>query len=213
MPFLLFGVATVAFFLSHFTKADPLASIVSERQMSNPAVVEAARARWGLDRSLPEQYAIYIVNVASGDLGTSFRTRRPVLTDILDRLPATLELVIAAMNFGTTAGIGLGVLAARFRNTAIDHGARLFALVGSSIPVFWSGLILLYVFSVQLGWLPGPGRIDPRLAAPPAVTGMYTVDALIAGDLAAFGLAILTIVLGFNFLGDGLRDLLDPRSE
>jgi peptide/nickel transport system permease protein len=201
MPFLLFGVATVAFFLSHFTKADPLSSIVSERQMSNPAVVEAARARWGLDRSLPEQYAIYIVNVASGDLGTSFRTRRPVLTDILDRLPATLELVIAAMIFGTTAGIGLGVLAAHFRNTALDHGARLFALVGSSIPVFWSGLILLYVFSVKFGWLPGPGRFDPRLAAPPAVTGMYTVDALLAGDLAAFGRALQHLLLPAFVLG------------
>jgi peptide/nickel transport system permease protein len=164
-------------------------------------VVEAARARWGLDRSLPEQYAIYIVNVASGDLGTSFRTRRPVLTDILDRLPATLELVIAAMIFGTTVGIGLGVLAAHFRNTAVDHGARLFALVGSSIPVFWSGLILLYVFSVKFGWLPGPGRFDPRLVAPPAVTGMYTVDALIAGDLAAFGRALQHLLLPAFVLG------------
>jgi ABC-type dipeptide/oligopeptide/nickel transport system permease component len=201
IPFLLFGVATVAFFLSHMTKADPLSSIVSERQMNNPAVVEAARQRWGLDRSVPEQYAIYIRNVASGDLGTSFRTRRPVLSDIVDRLPATLELVIAAMIFGTTFGIALGVLAAHFRNTVIDHGARLFALVGSSIPVFWSGLILLYIFSVKFGWLPGPGRFDARLATPPSVTGMYSIDALIAGDMRAFGRALYHLLLPAFVLG------------
>ena len=133
--------------------------------MNNPEVVAAAKARWGLDRSLPEQYLIYLGNLVQGDLGTSFRTKRPVLTDIADRLPATLELVIAAMIVGTLMGIALGVLAAAPRDRLADHVARLFALFGSSLPVFWSGLILLFVFSVKLGWLPGPGRLDARRGA------------------------------------------------
>ena len=201
IPLLLLGVATVAFFLTHFTKADPLASLVSERQMNNPEVVEAARKRWGLDKSIPEQYVTYIRNLVAGDLGISFRTKRPVLHDIAERLPATLELVVAAMLFGTLSGIALGVLAARFRNGGIDHGARLFALFGSSIPVFWSGLILLFIFSVKLGWLPGPGRLDARSAAPPFVTGMYTVDALLAGDLRAFASALNHLLLPAFVLG------------
>jgi ABC-type dipeptide/oligopeptide/nickel transport system permease component len=201
MPLLLLGVASVAFLLSHLTKGDPLASVVPERQMSNPAVVEAARKRWGLDKSLPEQYAVYLGNLLAGDLGTSFRTKREVATDILERLPATLELVVAAMLVGTVSGILLGVIAAHFRNRGLDHGARLFALIGSSIPVFWSGLILLFVFSVALGWLPGPGRLDPRTAAPPFVTGMYTVDALLAGDLGTFMDAIYHLLLPAFVLG------------
>ncbi|SMF16920.1 peptide/nickel transport system permease protein [Tistlia consotensis] len=201
MPLLLLGVVTVAFFLSHVTKGDPLSSVVSERQMNNKVVVEAARKRWGLDRSLPDQYRIYLGNLVTGDLGTSFRTKRGVGEDIADRLPATLELVVAAMIVGTGCGIGLGVLAAHKRNEAADHGARFFALIGSSIPVFWSGLILLYLFSVQLGWLPGAGRLDARTAAPPFVTGMFTVDALIAGDLQTFLQALGHLILPAFVLG------------
>lgn len=201
MPLLLLGVASVAFLLSHLTRGDPLASVVPERQMSNPAVVEAARKRWGLDKSLPEQYLVYLGNLVVGDLGTSFRTKREVATDILERLPATLELVVAAMLVGTVSGILLGVVAAHFRNRGLDHGARLFALIGSSIPVFWSGLILLFVFSVALGWLPGPGRLDPRTPAPPFVTGMYTVDSLLAGDLGTFIDALYHLLLPACVLG------------
>src|SRR4030095_3868260 len=92
-PFLLLGVATISFLITHLTQADPLTSIISERQMNNPEVVAAAKARWGLDKSLPEQYVAYVSNLVTGDMGTSFRTKRPVLTDIVERLPATLELV------------------------------------------------------------------------------------------------------------------------
>lgn len=206
LPLLLLGVATVAFLLTHFTKADPLSAILNERQMNNAEIVAAARTRWGLDRSLPTQYGIYIGNLVTGDFGISFRTKRPVARDIADRLPATLELVISAMLVGTLFGIGLGVLAAHQRNRALDHGARLLALVGSATPVFWSGLILLFLFSVQLDWLPGPGRLDARSTAPPFVTGMFTIDALIAGDGtkfwdAAHHLILPSIVLGWSVMG------------
>jgi peptide/nickel transport system permease protein len=201
MPLLLLGVITIAFLLSHFTQADPLTSIVGERQMHNEAVVEAARKQWGLDRSLPEQYLIYVGNLLTGDLGISFRTKQPVAHDLKLRLPATLELVIAAMFIGTMAGVALGVVASRFHDRPADHVARLFALVGASTPVFWSGLILLYIFSVKLGWLQGPGRVDTRSAAPPFVTGMYTVDSLIAGDFATFLSALSHLILPACVLG------------
>jgi peptide/nickel transport system permease protein len=201
MPLLLLSIITVAFILSHATKANPLASIISERQMSNEEIVAAAKARWGLDKSLPEQYLIYLKNLLSGDMGTSFRTKRGVGVDLLDRLPATLELTFAAMLFGTAMGVTLGVFAAKYRDRPVDHGARLVALLGSSLPVFWSGLIVLFVFSVQLGWLPGPGRLDTRSVAPPFVTGMFTVDTLAAGDFAKFGEALRHLVLPSFVLG------------
>lgn len=206
IPLLLLGIVTVAFFISHGTQGDPLAAVISERQMDNPEVVAAAKARWGLDKSLGEQYLIYLKNLVVGDLGTSFRTKQPVAKDILDRLPATLELVIAAMILGSIAGIVLGVIAARFRDSMIDHAARLWALTGSSTPVFWSGLILLYIFSVVLGWLPGPGRLDARAVAPDAVTGFLTIDSLLAGDMKRFGdalyhLLLPSLVLGWTVMG------------
>ena len=201
MPLLLLGVVTIAFVLSHLTQADPLSAILDERQSLNEEVVAAAKARWGLDRSLPEQYLIYVGNLLTGDMGTSFRTKRTVAVDLLERLPATLELVIAAMLVGSVIALALGVLAARYRDRAVDHSARLFALFGSSIPVFWSGLVFLFVFSVELGWVPGPGRLDSRSAAPPGVTGMYTVDSLIAGDFALFREALVHLVLPAFVLG------------
>lgn len=201
MPLLLLGVATMAFLLGNVVKGDPLASILNERQMNNPDVVAAAKARWGLDRPLPQRYAIYIGNLVEGDLGVSFRTKRPVMRDLLDRLPATLELVVSAMLFGSIFGIAIGVVAAYRRNGPVDHGARLVALVGSSVPVFWSGLIALYVFSVQLRWLPGPGRLDPALRPPETITGLYTVDALMTGDWAVLANALSHLLLPSVMLG------------
>jgi len=201
MPLLLLGIVSIAFLLTHFTKGDPLISIIGERQMDNPIVIAAARARWGLDRSLPEQYLIYVGNLLTGDFGTSLRTKQGVGLDLLQRLPATLELVVAAMLVGSLVGVTLGVVAAHFRDRAADHFARLFALIGSSLPVFWSGLILLFVFWYTLGILPGPGRLDTRSAAPPYVTGFYTIDSLVAGNLAVFMESISHLILPACVLG------------
>jgi ABC-type dipeptide/oligopeptide/nickel transport system permease component len=206
MPLLLLGIVSIAFFISHNTRGDPLISIIGERQMENPEVVAAAKARWGLDKSLPEQYAIYVANLMTGDFGTSLRTKRPVAQDLLDRLPATLELVIAAMLLGSLTGIFLGVIAARFRDSFIDHLARLWALIGSSTPVFWSGLILLYIFSVVLGWLPGPGRLNARTPPPEVMTGFLVVDSLLSGNMQLFReslhhLLLPALVLGWTVMG------------
>jgi peptide/nickel transport system permease protein len=197
----LLGVLTVAFILSHSSQADPLTSILPERQLSNPEAVEAAKARWGLDKTPVEQYIIYVKNVVTGDLGTSFRTKRPVAQDLTERLPATLELVIAALLFGSVSGILLGVLAARMRDTIIDHLVRLFALLGSSLPVFWSGLAVLAIFSVELGILPGPGRLDSRSTPEAAITGFYTIDALLRGNIPMFWEAVSHLILPACVLG------------
>lgn len=201
LPPLLLGVLTIAFLLSHASPADPLSSILPERQLSNPEAVQAAKVRWGLDKTPVEQYLIYLKNVVTGDLGTSFRTKRPVAQDLMERLPATVELVVAALLFGSVSGILLGVVAARMRDTAVDHLVRLFALLGSSLPVFWSGLAVLFIFSVQLGILPGPGRLDARTSPESTITGFYTVDALFAGNMSTFWEAATHLILPASVLG------------
>jgi peptide/nickel transport system permease protein len=201
MPFLILGIVTMAFFLTTVTKGDPLTALVGEQQMNNPEIVAAAKKRWGLDRSLPERYIIYVGNLVQGDMGTSFVTRRPVTTDILVRLPATMELVLSAMVIGSVTGILLGLLAAYYRDSWIDQVARVFSLFGSSVPIFWQGLFLLFIFSVYLQILPGPGRLDARMTPPPSVTGFMTIDTLLAGDLKAFRNALSHLILPAFVLG------------
>lgn len=205
-PVLLLGILTLAFLISRVIPADPLASIVGERAMNNEVVVATARKKWGLDGGLVEQYLTYLRNVFRGDLGTSFRTRQPVTSDLWERLPATAELGIGALVFGGVGGIVLGVLSARHQHRLVDHLARLAALVGSSLPVFWLGLVVLYVFYARLGWFPGPGRLPARVDAPDHVTGLYTVDALLDGNLALFWrctrqLMLPVFVLGWTVMG------------
>lgn len=201
MPFILLGIVTMAFLLTATTKGDPLTAVVSEQQMGNPEIVAAAKARWGLDKPLPVRYVIYVGNLLKGDMGTSFVTRQPVARDLMMRIPATFELVIAAMIIGSAVGVIFGLLAAYYRDTAIDQGARIFSLFGSSVPIFWLGLAVLFLFSVKFQILPGPGRLDPRMAAPPVVSGFITIDALLAGNWTAFKDALMHLVLPSAVLG------------
>ncbi len=201
MPFILLGIVTMAFMLTAITKGDPLTAVVSEQQMGNPEIVAAAKQRWGLDKPLPARYLIYVGNLLKGDMGTSFVTRQPVARDLMMRLPATFELVIVAMIIGSAVGILFGLLAAYYRDTAIDQGARIFSLFGSSVPIFWLGLAALFLFSVKFQILPGPGRLDPRMAAPPVVTGFMTIDTLLAGNWTAFKDALVHLVLPSVVLG------------
>jgi len=204
MPLLLAGIATLVFVISRLTPADPLVSIVGERNLNNPEVVAAAKAQWGLDQSVFVQYVKYMKNLLHGDMGTSFTTRQPVTSDLLDRLPATLELVICALILGVTVGVSLGILAARHRGTFIDGIARFFALLGASLPAFWAGLVLLYVFYAQLGWLPGPGWLATRDTPPSRITGFYTVDSMLHGDISTFGNAVRHLILPATVLGLGV---------
>ncbi|TQM02774.1 ABC transporter permease, partial [Pseudonocardia kunmingensis] len=210
IPLLLWGIVTIAFLLSHTVVDNPLASIVGERNLGNPDVVQAATERWGLDKSLPEQYVAYITNLLQGDMGTSFRTKAPVGADLAERLPATLELAAMALLFAIVLGTLLGVLAARMKGKVVDGVVRVLALLGSSLPVFWVGLVFLFLFYATLGVAPGPGRLSARVIPPPDLTGFYTVDALLAGDWPLFvdafqHLLMPALIMSLALLGTVIR--------
>jgi ABC-type dipeptide/oligopeptide/nickel transport system permease component len=208
LPLLLLGIATITFAISHAIPANPLTSVLNERELGNPEAVAAARAHWGLDKSVLQQYTLYIWNGLHGDLGTSFRTKRAVRDDIVQRLPATVELGLTAMTVATFVGIALGIVAAINRNHWPDHLARLIAVTGSAMPVFWMGLVVLLIFWAELGWFPGPGRLDTRALPPPQTTGLYTVDALLHGEPGTFWDALRHLMLPGFVLGWAVLGLI-----
>ena len=152
----LLGVATLVFSLIHLIPGDPAQSMLGES--ASQADVEALRHTLGLDRPLLEQYGRFLGGLARGDLGTSLRTGEPVAQQIRDRVPATIELAVAAMLVAIGTAIPLGVLAAVRRGTAVDAASMTLALTGISVPNFWLGPLLAIVFAVQLQWLPVSGR-------------------------------------------------------
>lgn len=152
----LVGVATMVFALIHMIPGDPAQSMLGES--AAPADVDALRQKLGLDRPLAMQYGSFLAGLVKGDLGTSLRTGAPVTSQIAERMPATFELAVAAMIVAMVVAIPLGVIAAVWRGTAVDHSAMALALAGISIPSFWLGPLLALIFGVELGWLPVSGR-------------------------------------------------------
>jgi ABC-type dipeptide/oligopeptide/nickel transport system permease component len=204
MPLLLLGVVTIAFVISRMLPADPIASIVGQRNLGNEAIVAAAEAKYGLNRPIIVQYVSYIWSLLHGDLGTSFITKSPVLADLAERLPATLELTLMALVIGAVGGILLGVISASNKDRLPDQISRIFALVGSSLPIFWTGLLFLFIFYAQLGIAASPGRLASRVTPPAHVTGFYTVDALLQGDVILFWDAFTHLLLPAFIMGWGL---------
>jgi peptide/nickel transport system permease protein len=198
---MLFGITVVLFILYNLTQVDPIVMIVGERQMNNPQIVDAARERWGLNRSPVEQYLTYVGNYLHGDFGLSFLTRRPVIDDLLLYLPATIELGVVSLLFAVGIGIPVGVLAGVKRGSIFDKVTWAVSLLNASLPPFWTGLIVLFIFYYVLGIMPGPGRLDPRMSMPTSVTGLYTVDSLLAGNLPAFWSALHHLLLPAFILG------------
>jgi len=180
LVFVLVGVSLLTFFISHVVPADPA------RQAAGPHAtakqVETLRQKLGLDRSLPEQYWLYMSGLLRGDLGYSLYSRRPVLEDVKDYFPATLELTAAAMLICLIVGIPLGVLSAVHKDRLLDHLGRILCIGGVGLPIFWLALLFQLIFYRWLDILPAGGRIDPGLAHPQTITGLYTVDSLITGN-------------------------------
>jgi peptide/nickel transport system permease protein len=202
----LLGVTLATFLISHFVPGEPLAAILGQRALDNPEIVAHYRAKWGLDKSLPEQFVMYLKNLARGDLGTSIRMQRPVTEDLSEFFPATVELATGALLLSIGGGVLLGIVAAVKRDTFWDQAIRVVALVGSSMPVFWMALIFLQIFYAGLEWFPGPGRIDSILTPPPRVTGLYVIDGALASDWrlvwnALTHLALPSLVLGWYQMG------------
>lgn len=197
------GVVTFTFVVARVVAPDPTGLLVP------PGADAAARAHvrsaLGLDRSVPRQYLIYLRDLLHGDLGTSFGTGRPVSADLSSRLPATLELAVPALVIGVLLGTALGVLGAVRRGKAADHTIRVVTVAALAMPQFWLGLVLLSLFYVRLGWLPGPiGRLPAGVAPPPGVTGSYVIDALLAGQWQTARQAVLQLVLPCAVLTCGI---------
>jgi ABC-type dipeptide/oligopeptide/nickel transport system permease component len=174
----LLGVATLVFSLIHLVPGDPAQAMLGDG--ASPRDIADLRVSLGLDRPLLDQYVTFLRHAVTGDLGQSFRTGQPVTTMIVERLPATAELAIAAMIVAILIAIPLGVVAAVWRGTAVDYGAMTFSLAGVSIPNFWSGPLLAIVFAVELGWLPVSGRGTVAHLVLPAVSLGLALAAILA---------------------------------
>jgi ABC-type dipeptide/oligopeptide/nickel transport system permease component len=174
----LLGVATLVFSLIHLVPGDPAQAMLGEGA-SQKDVIEL-RARLGLDRPLLEQYGGFLKGVVRGDLGSSFRTGQPVTSSILERVPATVELALAAMLVALVVALPLGIIAAVKHGTATDHATMTIALAGISIPNFWLGPMLAIVFSIQLGWLPVSGRGGLASLVLPAISLGAALSAILA---------------------------------
>jgi peptide/nickel transport system permease protein len=194
----LFGLSIILFAFVHFLPGDPCRSILGQH-----ATVEACtrlRENLGLDDPLIVQYLDYMRRLLTGDFGASIINNKPFLTEFAVRFPATIELTVAAMIFAVGVGIPLGRLAARHAHTWIDGGVTVISLLGISIPVFVLALTLVYIFAVELGWLPSQGRLNPR-ASLRDVTGFVLIDAILAGDWALFIDGIRHLILPAIALG------------
>ena len=195
------GITLLLFVVTHIVPVNPLAVILTERSMDDPEAVQAATEKWGLDKPLPDQYVIYLKNLLQGDLGTSFKTKNPVLLDLKNFLPATIELAICSFIFAMVFGLPLGIIAALKSGSLADQSTRIISLLGASMPPFWSGLLVLFVFYYKLDWAPGPGRISSRIGAPEQVTGLFVIDALWKGNMPAFWDSLSHLVLPSIILG------------
>lgn len=189
---------TLTFILSRLIPADP-ARLAAGLQ-AGPEQVEEVRRQLGLDRPLLEQYFTYLSGVVRLDLGKSIQTRQPVVDDIFKYLPATLELVFAAFLTYAILGIVFGVLWARFPRSLGSKALSVVTLLGVALPVFWIGLILQVVFAANLKWFPLAGNLPYSKYQVDFVTGMGTIDSLLAGNIEAFGFALKAMVLPVSAL-------------
>ncbi|MCE7988601.1 MAG: ABC transporter permease [Caldilinea sp. CFX5] len=194
--FVLWGLSLFTFLLMFQLPGDPAAALaVNSGAALSKKTIEEFRARWGFDKPFHEQYLAYMGNVLRGDLGLSLATNRKIADELRVFFPATVELSLAAAVLALLFGVPAGILSAVRRNSWIDHATRLVSLLGVSMPIFWLAILCLYLFYYQLQWLPSSQRIPLTMSAPPFVTGLYLVDALLVGNLALFRAALHHLIL------------------
>jgi peptide/nickel transport system permease protein len=189
------GITLIIFVLTQLVPSNAVATNLGEQAAGDPAAVAAFKQRYELDKPLPVRYWIYLDHLVHGDLGQSALTHEPVTHDLGSFVPATAELALFSVVIASVLGVGFGVLAALRRNRPTDHALRVLSLGGVSMPTFWIALVALYIGFFRLGWFPGAGRLDPGTDPPPQITGLYTVDALLRGNLGLFGEAAHHLIL------------------
>jgi len=187
--------SAVIFLIANLVPGDPVLAQLGDIAASDPATVARWRAKWGLDLPLWERYGIFLQGLAQGDLGISIATRRPVLDDIIQYAPATVELATVAFLLSLLVGIPLGIAAAVWRDGWTDSLARAVSLLGVSAPTFWLAFIMLAIFYGGLEWAPGPGRLDPIAFPPEGPTGFFLIDTLWQQDWETFRDAVAHLVL------------------
>jgi len=177
-------VTLLTFTISHVIPGDPIRATLGPYPSAE--AVQELKKKWGMDRPVYIQYFRYMENLVKGDLGTSFQTSRSVKEDLMHYFPATFELTTVSLIFALLLGIPLGIIAATKRDRWIDHGTRVFSLIGVSMPIFWLGLILLLLFYFRLGLFPAGGRLSPSLSPPAGLTGFYLLDSLLTMNWRVF---------------------------
>jgi peptide/nickel transport system permease protein len=195
---ILIGLSILVFLWIRALPGGPAASILGER--ATPEAIEQVERQYGLDRPIYVQYVKYVQSLLRGNLGTSIASRRPVSEEIGRRFPATVELAVAAMIFALVFGIPLGFFAAKRHGSWVDQSSLVISLLGISIPVFFLGILLKYVFSVKLGLLPTVGRIDVRIDAEHP-TGFYILDSILTLNVEAFWSSVEHLILPAIALG------------
>jgi peptide/nickel transport system permease protein len=189
------GITFVAFVLTELVPSNAAATNLGEQAAGDPAAVAAFNHHYGLDKPFPLRYAIYLEHLVHGDLGQSSLTHDSVTHDLGQFIPATAELALYSVFVAAVLGIAFGVFAAMRRNRPADHVLRVASLAGISMPTFWIALVALYLGFFRLGWFPGAERLDPGTSPPPSVTGLYTIDALLAGNWGLFVQALHHLIL------------------
>ncbi len=194
IPVQVIGVTIITFFLVRLLPGNPAQLLTGP--FATPDIVEAMERRLGLREPIWTQYWLYVQRIAHFDLGNSFATGQPIRNDIINRLPATLELITIALVLIVILGLGLGTLIALRPGGLADRLSFGYGLFAGALPDFWLGLVLVYLFFFKLGWAPAPlGRLDPSVIPPRKVTGFLTVDSLIAGNVSAFVSAVEHLIL------------------
>lgn len=195
-----FGIVLISFLLTRALPGDPAAYFAGPA--ANAASIEQVRVSLGLDKPLPMQFMLYVQDLVKGDLGMSISTGQPVMTELASRLPASLELTLFALLISISIAVPLGILAATRPNSWVDHLCRFLVTAGVSLPTFFTGLALIYVFYYLLGWAPSPmGRLGFMYLEPERITGFLVFDALLAGSLETAWAALRQLLLPAITLG------------
>lgn len=189
----LLGVLVCVFLLTRVLPGDPARTLAGEQ--ADAGTIARIREQMGLDQPLWSQFVTYLSGIARGDLGLAWHTGRPVVEDLATRFPATAELALVALVIALVLGVPLGIISAVRRGTWVDHLGRIVGLTGASMPLFWLGMLVIYLFYFVLGWAPAPvGRLGQLVNAPTEITGLFLVDSLLSGDTVAFASALNHII-------------------